>query len=357
MLDLSHNLLTLIPQRIFSNVSQLEYIYLQGNKLKIIPPMLFTNLQSMKHVDLSNNRLVMISDYAIEVSYHGYDAFESINLSRNNLTDIPLWLLLLPLPDTDLSGNLLSYESIRRVLKKSPKASDMDRTYAFSGTRKPTSINLRHNRFTNFDISTLDSELLPGLDNVFLWFRLDFGENVFDCNCTMYPLYQYFHTGDLDFTNTDLYTEEMVSAFFYNKNGFNCRGPGELRGKPLMQAPITSLGCDEQLPDCPEQCRCWVRTVDQAVKVDCINQSLSQLPGSIPNGSIELDFSNNELTVLPDELPNYISFLQVFDLSRNRLNSVNDNIFKTHYNMSDLRLNNNELTTLSKTVSIFNQSM
>ena len=360
MIDLSHNLLTWLPQGIFANVSQLAYIYLQGNILRSIQSMLFTNLHSMRHVDLSDNSLVTVSDHVINVSYYRYDAFESIALSRNYLTDIPLWPLLLPsLPDIDLSGNRLSFESIRRVLKKKLKASEIYGIPPFSGTRKPGSINLLHNSFISFDISTLDVKIFPTLDYFLLWFRLDFGKNVFDCNCAMYPLYQYFHSNPIDFTNKDLYTKEMRSAFYYNKNGFNCRSPEELRGKPLMQASINTVGCDKQLTGCPKHCRCWVRTVDQAVKVYCGNQSLSQLPNSIPNGSIELDYSNNELTELPEELPKYISTLRVFDLSRNNLYIVNPNIFKTQYSsdMSDLRLHSNELTTLPKTVSNLKQSV
>ena len=354
MIDLSYNLLTSLPQGIFANVSHLAYIYLERNKLESIQPMLFMNLQSMTHIDLSDNYLVSVSDWAINVSYYRYDAVESIDLSRNYLTDIPLWVIRLPsLPDINLSGNRLSFASIRAELKKSYDALNRYGIETFSSTRKPGSINFRHNAFTGFDISTLADKLFAGLEYLFLWYRLDFGENVFDCNCTMYPLYQYFFPIDIDEirANTDLYSDEVLGALDYNKNGFSCHDPTELRGLPLMQAPINAFGCDEQLPACPKHCRCWVRTVDQAVKVDCGNQSLTQLPDSIPEGSIELDFSNNELTELPEELPNYISFLQVFDLSGNSLYKVNEDIFKARYNMTDLRLHNNELTTLPQTVS------
>ena len=143
---------------------------------------------------------------------------------------------------------------------------------------------------------------------------------------------------------------DMQNNFNYNRNGFRCLRPIEFRGQPLLQVPITAFGCDEKLSTCPTNCRCWVRTVDQAVKVNCANQTLTRLPDSIPDGGIELDVSNNELGELPD-VPDYVRFLQVLDLSGNHLHQLNENIFKAQHNISVIRLKNNELMALPRTVS------
>ena len=135
-------------------------------------------------------------------------------------------------------------------------------------------INLRYNAFTRFDISTLDNELSDTFSTFFLRVQLNFGEFVFNCDCRMYSLYQFMNSADI-FNQTQPFRfyltrlpiyHNMQNNFNYNINGFRCLRPIEFRGQPLLQVPITAFGCDEKLSTCPPNCRCWVRTVDQAVK-------------------------------------------------------------------------------------------
>ena len=420
MIDLGRNLLTSLPQGLFDDVSQLSYIYLHSNLLSAIEPMLFIKLESLIHVDLSDNFLVSVSDRAVAMAYHNYGKFTSINLSGNYLDDIPIWLLQLPfLEDIDLSGNEMSFESIRRLLQKLNGSGESGKT----SLEVTPLINLQNNAFTDFDISTLDDDLLVHYADVimttmasqitsltdvystvysdadqrkhqssaslaFVWgihqdwwiprtkcqlrgkcfhlmtsscvewvnllysCRLNFGENVFNCNCKMYSLQQYMLIYNA--VATVLNASEVIGHdnINYNYNGFNCGYPMGLRGNPLIQVPVDALGCNEPLPTCPKHCRCWVRSMDKAVKVDCANQNLTRLPLDIPDGSVALNLSNNQVIELQRDVPSYISFLQVLDLSGNYLQGLSENIIKAGYNISDLRLHNNELTTLPKTVRI-----
>ena len=353
-IDLSNNLLTSIPQGIFDNVSQIEYINLRANKLNIIESKIFTKLQYLVILDLSDNGLSAINDYFVDTSYYEFRQFTDIDISGNYLSDIPVGLFRLQVnAQIDLSDNRLSFQSIRRVLQKmaNAKTDHMLPTFAVISflSSKIKSVKLHNNQFTHFDISTLDPELLVTF-KIFLFFvRLNFGEFVFYCDCKMYAIYQ-----ELRLFRSGLFNgvaHDNIEVIDYNTNGFNCLHPAQLRGKPLIKVSTNALGCQEDRPTCPKYCRCWVRALNKAILVNCANQSLTRMPDSIPRGSIELDLKNNEVVDLEQEVPDYVQFLQLLDLSGNHIQQVNGNIFKKLYNISDLRLHNNELTTLPKMVS------
>ena len=321
--------------------------------------MLFTNSSYLVHVDLSNNLLLAVNDLFVDTFHFNYHALTSIDLSWNCLKDIPFGLLELDVQaEIDLSGNKISFQSIRQVLQKLANAKTPNgyRGFSLDNFRsEPKTLILHDNSFTSFDISTLDTDLSKAFGIFFVSVRLNFGDFVFNCDCKMYSLYKLIHQFGYVIHKHHATLDYMYSTVEYNSDGFNCLRPEELRGKPLIHAPVLAFGCEKELPTCPENCKCWIRSVDGAVKVDCANQNLTSIPASIPNGSIELDVSNNEVISLQQDVPHYVQLLQVLDLSENHLQNVNEKIFKARYNLSDLRLHNNELTTLPKTVSVIQQ--
>ena len=350
-IDLSNNLIKSLPQDIFHNVVQLANIVLRRNQLSHIPAELFAKLTYLRQVDFSQNFLASVSDNAIATSSVYYNKFTNIDLSRNNLTDFPLWLLHLPfLEDINLSFNKISFKGVVDTLRRSMNVSKFHLVPA-AGHIQTKTINFHHNNFFYFDIPKEDQNSFPLYQFRLLLtgFRLDFGEEVFNCDCSLFQLYRYLSNFDIMDINE---VSGSKSTFHYNRNGFGCLQPEELRGKPLLRAPITALGCDEQLPSCPMHCSCWVRSVDRAVKVNCVHQNLTLLPDSIPDRSIALDFSHNRLLDLPNDLPMYFHSLHGLDLSDNHLEHVGGNIFEAKYNFSYLRLHNNDLMTLPKEVSM-----
>ena len=346
MIDLSNNLLTSLPTGVFGDVIQMNSIYLHRNKLTVIPSMTFKNLHALSQVDLSDNYLVTISEYAINEPYHDYYGFNRIDLSRNYLKTIPTWLFRLDkMTEIDMSGNMISFQGIRRVLQNIVAAKTVSDPHIVNGVTK--SFNLHDNSFTGFDLSTLDKKAYDAFVNISSRARLDFGESVFDCDCRMFSLYQLL----ISFATRVGNNGTRDNNIKYNINSFNCNYPVEFHGQSLIQIPINAFGCDKEMSACPKICKCWVRSVDGAVKVDCANRNLTRLPDSIPEESTELDLSGNQLVALP-EVPDYVHLLEVLDLSRNYLRQMNQNIFGKRNNISVLRLHGNQLTALPKTVSI-----
>ena len=342
--DLSNNSIQSLPREIFSNVTNLLYINLSGNDLTYIYTALFMKLPHLKILDLSRNSLVSESDNVGATTSISYSEFKRIDLSRNNLTEFPAWLFNWKFLEViNLNGNRLSFRSISLALQKF----NISSVYMASPTSKQTKIiYLLQNEFTGFDIGKLDLALRTKLLVFLTLFRVNFGEEVFNCDCSMYELYQ--HLSNFDTRGLE---DNQRSTFQYNRNGFSCLHPTELRGQPLTQAPVTALGCDEPLPTCPKHCRCWVRSVDRVVKVNCSYQNLTQLPNHIPDRSIQLDFSHNKLVDLQYDFPNYFTSLQTLDLSNNDLTYIDGSMFEAQVNISDLLLHGNRLSALPKEVS------
>ena len=190
-IDLSNNLIKSLPQDIFNNVVQLANIILRGNKLTHIPAKLFVKLPCLTKVDFSQNFLTSVSEHAISPLVY-YNKFTHIDLSRNNLTDFPVWLLRLPfLEDINLSFNRIFFKGIEFTLQKLLNISQLYTTVDTTGYLQSKTINFHHNQIVEFDISSMEDnfDLLYQFRLLLTGFRLDFGE-VFNCDCTMFRLYQ-----------------------------------------------------------------------------------------------------------------------------------------------------------------------
>ena len=342
-INLAINLLTTLPVGVFNNLRDVQYLLLYGNHITSIEPAQFSQMANLKYIDLSYNFLVNVSDYAFEPNIYEFPLLRVIYLSDNHLTDFPIWLLHSPyLRRIYLNNNRISFQGISSVFGRLPSPSYINKADPVTAIKI---IEFQNNAFTEFDIEQSDDDTISKFHDLITYFRLDFG-TTFHCNCRMHYLYNYLRY----FRGLDVETLHQ-STIDYNTNGFHCFEPVELRGLPLIEVPVKNLGCYKDVQDCPHACRCWVRVVDEFVKVDCSNQSLVQLPEKVPDDSIELDFSNNKLVDLTWDLPSYLSVISVLNLSGNNLRYVDDSLLAGRYNLSDIYLDNNELTTLPRGVS------
>lgn len=99
-LDVSDNLLNLLPRNVFS-LETLNALYLNGNNLDSIVPDLFHGLVNLKTLDLQDNRITRVSEDA----FRGLDNLEMLNL-RNNSVDVVGSSSFLPLRRRLLQLNL-----------------------------------------------------------------------------------------------------------------------------------------------------------------------------------------------------------------------------------------------------------
>ena len=355
-INLENNLLLSLPEGIFDGLISLENVGLRQNHLTSVAAMTFRSLHNLRRIDISHNHLRHISEDALGLGTSDFTQLKQIDMSQNDLEDFPLWLLELGvLGDINLSHNRISFEGLKLVFSRIPttqflpysngQGSRGNDNYFLPATEK--TIRFQNNSFTNFDLSLLADEEMLHFQLLLNYFQLDFSGNNIHCNCNIYLLYNYLRKFDTD----EPRDYNTIGVLPYNMNSIICQQPGDLQGIPLVEAPVTSLGCYEEIPGCPRNCQCWVRTVDETVKVLCRNTTLTELPEYLPYNATELDFSGNLLMYLPQYIPDYFSSLAILDFSENVLNHLDGSLFKILKNTSKLNLHGNYLTVLPAEVS------
>ena len=356
-INLENNLISSLPEGIFDGLSNLENILLKGNRLTSIDALAFSNIHNLKGIDLSRNQIRHISDDAMgEGSSYLTHSLAQIDISENELAEFPTWLLQLRfLTNIDFSHNRISFEGLKSALSRIPSiAFFLYRNGQQSGSIYhnffPTTmkiIKFRNNTFTDINISTLSDDELYKFQLLLNYYQLDFAQNPLHCDCKIYTLYEYLRGFDIE----EPRDPNRIAVLPYNMNSIVCQHPDNLHGIPLVTAPPISFGCYIEVQRCPQDCQCWVRTVDEAVKVICSNKSLTQLPEPIPYDTIELNLSGNSMMSLPQDVPDYIISIAVLDFSDNLLSHLDGSFFEILTNTSELKLQGNRLTYLPVEVS------
>ncbi|XKL67476.1 hypothetical protein PGB90_002967 [Kerria lacca] len=135
ILDLSNNTLDLLPQKVFSHLSQVEELYLQDNVLTVIADHAFDNLSLLSVLNLAHNKLVYLPP---ELFTYTRDIKE-IHLQNNSLNMLAPGLFndLAKLLVLDLSENELTEEWINSA--------------TFTGLFGLFMLNLSSNNITKLD--------------------------------------------------------------------------------------------------------------------------------------------------------------------------------------------------------------
>ena len=184
--------------------------------------------------------------------------------------------------------------------------------------------------------------------------RLDFGE-VFHCDCRIYALYLCLHDVLYCSANTSLIPQELIARrdrlFRHNRESFKCLTPAVVRGLSLPDVAVTTFGCYKDVVDCPPHCHCWVRSWDDAVRVECMNMNLTQLPRVLPEHTKELNYSINLLVGLPRDLPQYFDSIEVIDFSHNNIKGISWEMFNKMSDLRILHLHDNDITILPRPVN------
>ena len=248
-----------------------------------------------------------------------------------------------------LDYNNISFEGVQLLLSKMSE----------TGIRPPELyrsarvISLFHNPFTHFNITMLSWDQIVQFQILSSFVKLDFGE-VFHCDCRMYKLYACLHDSTYCLPNTTLISQQYEvrdeTVFVNNRDSFKCLTPIETNGMSLLDVPVTTFGCYEDVIGCPRHCRCWLRSWDEAVRVECMNRNLTQLPTVLPDRTFILNYSRNLLTDLTD-FPGYFEAIQILDLSQNRITEINWDLVGKLPHLTMLHLHDNGISTLPKAVS------
>ena len=132
---------------------------------------------------------------------------------------------------------------------------------------------------------------------------------------------------------------------------WTCTRPTHLSGQSILHLPNTSFVCQQNLTDCPDQCTCLVRAVDDVIIVNCTDRNLTSLPHRLPEGErIQLHAQQNNIQQVTSA-PNYLRYLQYLNLESNQLFEIHIEFFRV-CQVQFLYLSNNLLSNTAKLVRL-----
>ena len=350
ILDLQYNFIRSLSREIFHDVGDLKYLFLIGNQLASIKPMVFSNLHELIFLEIDSNNLSNISDTALGENALLFTELGFVDLSYNNLTYFPLWVLEAPsLPNVYLNGNSISFDGVKSFLSR---MSEEEFIQPYPSTTLTRIITLHNNDFKDFVISRLSSDEIHRFVTFSSYVYLDLG-NVLQSDCRMYPLFACFRALECR-SNIPLRDPRLSdnANWLAHGGGFKCSIPADVQGLSLVDLSPTVFGCYEDVVGCHQTCRCWVRSWDEAVRVDCSNKNLTHLPSALPDLTIDLNYSTNLLTDIPPVPSKYFGSIEVVDLSHISIKYVSEDAVHTLSNVTRLYLHDNKLSTLSPAVSV-----
>lgn len=171
ILDFSSNKLDRLGERTFEGFIRIELLNLENNSFSELPDTIFerTKLHMLENINLAHNLFQIAPLKALQRQYF---FISSVNLSGNNITDIPADnSVLVNIKKLDLSSNPLTDEAIKNILEEPKTVRELN----LANTRITTlnrlelpflhTLNLSHNHITHLPENSFErTTLLQTLD-------------------------------------------------------------------------------------------------------------------------------------------------------------------------------------------------
>ncbi|CAG5945868.1 unnamed protein product, partial [Menidia menidia] len=300
VVDCSNLRLTKFPEHLPSSTEELR---LNNNDLSVLEATgAFKGLSQLKKINLSNNKISEIEDGAFE----GASSVVELHLTANHLESV--------------RGSMFrGMEGLRMLMLRNNRISCLHNG-SFTGLANVRLLSLYDNQLSTILPGAFDT--LPHLST------LNLLANPFNCDCR------------LSWFGAWLRSRRIVTG------NPRCKGPAFLREIPLQDVAAPDFRCEDGSvtgggscapePQCPAQCTC-METV-----VRCSNKHLQALPRGLPRNVTELYLDGNQFTTVPQELAAF-KYLQLVDLSNNKINSLSDESFSNMSQLTTLILSYNSL--------------
>ncbi|XP_006157460.1 slit homolog 1 protein [Tupaia chinensis] len=290
--------LTKIPERIPQSTAELR---LNNNEISILEATgMFKKLTHLKKINLSNNKVSEIEDGTFE----GAASVSELHLTANQLESIR-------------SGMFRGLDGLRTLMLRTNRIGCIHND-SFTGLRNVRLLSLYDNQI---------SAIAPGaFDTLQSLSTLNLLANPFNCNCQLAWLGHWLRKRRIVTGNP------------------RCHNPDFLRQIPLQDVAFPDFRCEEgqeessclPRPQCPQECAC----LDTVVR--CSNKHLRALPKGIPKNVTELYLDGNQFTLVPGQLSTF-KYLQLVDLSNNRISSLSNSSFTNMSQLTTLILSYNAL--------------
>ncbi|KAM9792195.1 LOW QUALITY PROTEIN: slit homolog 1 protein-like [Neosynchiropus ocellatus] len=302
VVDCSNLRLTKFPEHLPSSTEELR---LNNNDLSVLEATgAFKGLTQLKKINLSNNKISEIEDGAFD----GASSAVELHLTANHLEAV--------------RGSMFrGAEGLRMLMLRNNRIGCVHNS-SFTGLTNVRLLSLYDNQLTTILPGAFDA--LPHLST------LNLLANPFACDCR------------LSWSGAWLRSRRIVTG------NPRCQAPAFLREIPLQDVAAPDFRCDDGPavddscsagPQCPGQCTC----MDTVVR--CSNKQLARLPRGLPRNVTELYLDGNQFTRVPRELSSF-KYLQLVDLSNNRISTLLDDSFSNMSQLTTLILSYNSLRCL-----------
>uniref|UniRef100_W5KNZ6 Slit homolog 1 protein n=1 Tax=Astyanax mexicanus TaxID=7994 RepID=W5KNZ6_ASTMX len=310
VVDCSNLRLTKIPEHIPASTTELR---LNNNEITSLEATgAFKTLTQLKKINLSNNKISEIEDGVFE----GASSVNELHLTANQLDSVRSSMF------KGLEGlrmlNQFSGQELTKILHYvfflSPECSA---TTASAASTTAASLGLYNVRLLSLYDNQLTTITPGAFDTLQTLSTLNLLANSFNCDCRLAWL------GDW------LRSRKIVTG------NPRCQRPAFLKEIPAAGRGQEDASCMPR-PQCPSECTC-LETV-----VRCSNKHLRALPKGIPRNVTELYLDGNQFSMVPKELAAF-KYLQLVDLSNNKINSLTNASFANMSQLTTLILSYNSL--------------
>lgn len=308
-LDLNRNNITRITKVDFSGIKNLRILHLEDNQISVIERGAFQDLRLLERLRLNRNKLQFLP----ELLFQSNPKLGRLDLSENQIQAVP-------------RKAFRGITSVKNLQLDSNHISCIE-DGAFRALRDLEILTLNNNNITLIPLSSFNH--MPKLRTL----RLH--SNNLHCDCHLSWLSDWLRAR----RGLAPFTQCMAPAHMrglnvpdVQKKDFICNGP----------AQTESRTCVPQVAVCPPSCSCNNNIVD------CRRKGLTEIPGNLPEGIVEIRLEQNLIKSVPAGAFSAYKKLKRIDLSKNQISDVAADAFSGLRSLTSLVLYGNKITELPK---------
>ena len=348
-LDLSANKLAgALPDGLFNDITALRFLSLANNSLTALQPGLFSALRQLKVLHLEHNLLTTLETYTFPIDSV---ILEEVFFHNNPISKLPEFIFWIRnLKNVDFHSTEITFDNLSDFLKSMDinrlassiidSMSDTDVKDLKERAQRLRVINLSNCRISSMSLKDLTRETRVLILVLLQHFKFELTGNPLKCDCKILPLTSLIN---------DFRTNGSVAQNEYYFHEWVCGYPQELQNRPLLGVKDQETYClADDISNCPEECKCFRRSVTDNIIVDCRNLNLMSVHSNFPKGTLELWYSGNNITTIGTF--SAIKRVQTLDLSFNRISEMSCDVFTQAWMLKDLRLQSNLLTYLPESI-------
>ena len=341
-LRLNFNQISNIPKELFKSQKQIKRIDLDHNKIKSIPKGLFSELNNMEILHLQNNHITAIDEEAFATDS---SSLSEIHLKNNKFTRVPISLLLLrQARHIDLSFNRLTFQDLDKTIAEVDDkfVSQFHDTHFLLRKRVTLiQISLAHNHFTTIDIAGMNQTRRIRFEYFLRVYEINMTGNPLLCDGKILGFVRWLKQWMQNNTRLRVVRPQQFSTW-------KCAAPMAIKDKPILSLREDQFRSNRNLSNCPKECTCYVRSMDETVIVDCKEKDFVAMPRSLPDGQIELFLQSNNIREIPSY--GYLENVTSLYLSHNQIERLDEKTIDRLKRIQVLFIDSNKLTTLPRNI-------